>query len=186
VKELIAHAKANPGKLNFGSSGAGTLQHLAGEMFNHQAGVTLVHIPYKGGSQTISAVLSGELQAGFGALVSVRPQIQANRMRGIAITSSRRSPLIDLPTVAESGLPGFEVDQWYGVITSAKVPKSVVAKLNGAIVAALAMPDVVSRMAADGSVPVGSSPEAFSAHIRSEVAKWKKLVKDAGLRLGNL
>jgi len=183
VKELIAHAKANPGKLNFGTSGTGTLQHFSGEMLNHQAGIKIVHVPYKGTAAVIPAMLSGEVQVGFGSLIGTRPQMQANRVRGIAITSRKRAPSIDLPTVAESGLPSYEVDQWYGIIASSKVPKPIVMKLNAAIVEALKMPDVTNRLATDGSTPVGSSPEQFTAHIRSEIAKWKRLVKDAGLQL---
>ena len=183
VKDLIAHAKANPGKLNFGSSGTGTLQHFAGELFNHQAGVNIVHVPYKGTAAVIPAMLAGEVQVGFGSLIGTRPQIQANRVRGLAITSSKRSPSVDLPTVAESGLAGYEVDQWYGVITSSKVPKPIVQKLNAAIVEALNAPDVTKRLAGDGSLPVGSSPEQFNAHIRSEIQKWQRLVKAAKLQL---
>jgi tripartite-type tricarboxylate transporter receptor subunit TctC len=183
VKELIAYAKANPGKLNFGSSGTGTLQHFAGELLNHQAGIKIVHIPYKGTAAVIPAMLAGEVQVGFGSLIGTRPQIQANRVRGLAITSRKRSPAVDLPTVAESGLPNYEVDQWYGVITSSKVSKPIVNKLSAAIAEALKDPEVVKRLASDGSTPVGSSPEQFNAHIRSEIAKWKKLVKEANLQL---
>ena len=183
VKELIAYAKANPGKLNFGTSGTGTLQHFAGELLNHQAGIKIVHVPYKGTAAVIPAMLSGEVQVGFGSLIGTRPQMQANRVRGIAITSKKRSPSVDLPTVAESGLPNYEVDQWYGVITSSKVPKPIVMKLNAAIAEALKSPDVVARLSGDGSTPVGSSPEQFNAHIHSEIAKWKRLVKDANLKL---
>jgi tripartite-type tricarboxylate transporter receptor subunit TctC len=182
ITELIAYAKANPSKLNFGSSGSNTLQHFAGELFNHLAGVKMVHVPYKGTAAVIPAMLSGEVQVGFGSLIGTRAQMQAGRLRGIAITAGKRSPSIDLPTVAESGVPGYEVDQWYGVITSSMVPKPIVRKLNAAIVEALQQPDVAARLAADGSTPVGSSPEQFNAHIKSEIAKWKKLVKEANLR----
>ena len=185
VKELIAYAKANPGKLNFGSSGNNTLQHFSGELFNHMAGVKMVHVPYKGTAAVIPAMLSGEVQVGFGSLIGTRSQMQAGRLRGIAITAAKRSPSIDLPTVAESGVPGYEVDQWYGVITSSIVPQPIVRKLNAAIVEALQQPDVATRLAADGSTPVGSSPEQFNAHIKSEISKWKKLVKEANLRLDN-
>ncbi|MDO8597705.1 MAG: tripartite tricarboxylate transporter substrate binding protein [Sulfuricaulis sp.] len=183
VRELIAHAQANPGKLNFGSSGNNTLQHFSGELFNHMAGVKIVHVPYKGTAAVIPAMLSGEVQVGFGSLIGTRSQIEAGRLRGIAITAAKRSRSIDLPTVAESGLPGYEVDQWYGVITSSIVPQPIVRKLNAAIVAALQQPDVATRLAADGSTPVGSSPAQFNAHIKSEIAKWKRLVKEANLRL---
>ncbi|MBI2225913.1 MAG: tripartite tricarboxylate transporter substrate binding protein, partial [Betaproteobacteria bacterium] len=182
VRELIAYAKSNPGKLNFGSSGSNTLQHFSGELFNHMAGVKIVHIPYKGTAAVIPAMLSGEVQVGFGSLIGTRSQMESGRLRGIAITAAKRSPSIDLPTVAESGLRGYEVDQWYGVITSSSVPRPIVRKLNAAIAEALRQPDVATRLAADGSTPVGSSPEQFNAHIKSEIAKWTKLVKEANLR----
>jgi tripartite-type tricarboxylate transporter receptor subunit TctC len=185
TKELIAYAKANPAKLNFGTSGNNTLQHFSGELFNHLAGVKIVHVPYKGTAAVIPAMLAGEVQLGFGSLIGTRPQMQAGKLRGLAITAAKRSPSIDLPTIAESGLPGYEVDQWYGVIASSKVPQPIVRKLNAAIVEALKLPDVATRLAADGSIPVGSSPEQFNAHIRSEITKWKKLVKEANLPLQN-
>lgn len=183
VKDLIAHAKANPGKLNFGASG--TLQPLSGELLNHMAGIKIVRVPYKGTAAVIPAMLSGEVQLGFGSLIGTRSQMQAGRLRGIAITAANRSPAVDLPTVAESGLPGYEVDQWYGIATSSKVPRPIVMKLNGAIVEALKQPEVAQRLATDGSIPIGSSPEQFNAHIRSEINKWKKLVKEANLQLHN-
>ena len=137
IKELIAYAKANPDKLNYGSSGTGGLQHFAGELFNHMAGTKMVHVPYKGAGSVIPAMLANEVQVGFATLFGVRPQVQAGRLRWLAITAGKRSPVVDLPTVAEAGLPGYEVDQWYGVITSAKVPKPIVRKLHAAIVEAL-------------------------------------------------
>jgi tripartite-type tricarboxylate transporter receptor subunit TctC len=183
VKELIAYAKANPGKLNFGSSGNYTLQHFSGELFNHLAGTKIVHVPYKGTAAVIPAMLSGEVQLGFGSLIGTRSQMQSGKLRGIAITAAKRSPTIDLPTIAEAGLKGYEVDQWYGVIASSKVPKPIIDKLNAGIVEALKNPEVAQRLAHDGSTPVGSSPAQFNAHIRSEIAKWKRLVKEANLPL---
>ena len=183
TKELIAYAKVNPEKLNFGSSGNYTLQHFSGELFNHMAGVKMVHVPYKGTAAVIPAMLSGEVQVGFGSLIGTRTQMQNGKLRGIAITAARRSSTVDLPTVAESGLPGFEVDQWYGVIISSKVPQPIVRKLNAAVVEGLKAPDVAQRLAADGSTPVGTSPEEFNAYIRTEIAKWKKLVAAANLPL---
>ena len=185
VKDLIAHAKANPGKLNFGSSGNNTLQHFSGELFNHLAGVKITHVPYKGTAAVIPAMLAGEVQLGFGSLIGTRAQMQAGKLRGLAITAAKRVPSIDLPTIAESGLKGYEVDQWYGVITSSKVPQPLVRKLSAAIAEALKAPDVATRLAADGSTPVGSSPEQFNTHIRNEIAKWKRLVKEANLPLQN-
>ncbi|MGH8703594.1 MAG: tripartite tricarboxylate transporter substrate binding protein [Burkholderiales bacterium] len=184
IKELIAYAKANPDKLNFGSSGTGTLQHFAGELFNHMAGIQLVHVPYKGTAAVIPAMLAGDVQVGFATLFGVRPHLPSGRLRALAVTAGKRSPAVpELPTVAEAGVPGYEVDQWYGVITSAKVPAPIVRKLNAAINEALKSPDVAKRFAADGSTPTGSTPEQFGAHIRSEIAKWRKLVKEAKLEL---
>ena len=185
VKDLIAYAKANPGKLNFGSSGNNTLQHFSGELFNHLAGVKITHVPYKGTAAVIPAMLAGEVQLGFGSLIGTRSQMNAGKLRGLAITAAKRAPSIDLPTIAESGLKGYEVDQWYGVIASSKVPQPIIRKLNAAIVEALKQPDVATRLAADGSTPVGSSPEQFNTHIRNEIAKWKRLVKEANLPLQN-
>ena len=186
IKELIAYAKANPGKLNFGSSGTGGLQHFAGEMFNHMAGVKMIHVPYKGTAAVIPAMLAGDVQVGFGTLFGVRPHLPSGRLRALAVTTGKRTPAApELPTVAEAGVPGYEVDQWYGVLTAAKVPAPIIRKLNAAINAALKSPDVVKRFAADGSTPAGSTPEQFSAHIRTETAKWRKLAREAKLELQN-
>ena len=184
IKELIAYAKANPGKLYFGSSGTGGLQHFAGEMFNYMSGTKLVHVPYKGSSAVIVAMLAGDVQVGFGTLFGVRPHVPSGRLHVLAITAGKRSPAVpDIPTVAEAGVPGYEVDQWYGIITGAKVPMPIVRKLNVAIAEALKAPDLVKRFGADGSTPAASTPEQFSAHIKSEIAKWRKLAKEAKLEL---
>lgn len=184
VKELIAYAKANPGKLNFGSSGTAGLQHLAGEMFGHLAGVKLTHVPYKGGAALVAAMARGEIQIGFTALVNVRPHLASGRVRVLAITATQRASVMpELPTIREAGVPGYEIDQWHGVVTGAKVPRAIVTKLATAIGEAIRSPEAVQRLSGDGSVPVGSSPEQFAAHIKSEMAKWRRLVKDAGLVL---
>ena len=184
IQEFIAYAKANPGKLNFGSSGTGGLQHFSGELFNYLAGVKMVHVPYKGGAAVISDALAGNIQVGYGTLLSSRAHYKAGRLRPLAITARQRSPVApELPTIAESGVPGYEVDQWYGIITSAKVPRPLVAKLSVAIAEGVKSPDTAQRLAAEGSTPVGSTPEQFNAHIRNEIAKWRKLVKDAALVL---
>jgi tripartite-type tricarboxylate transporter receptor subunit TctC len=184
IKELIAYAKANPGKLNFGSSGTGGLQHFAGEMFNYMAGTKIVHVPYKGSSAVITAMLAGDVQVGFGTLFGVRPHMPTGRLHVLAITAGKRSPAAaDIPTVAEAGVPGYEVDQWYGIITGAKVPMPIVRKLQVAIAEGLKAPDVVKRLGSDGSTAVGSTPEEFSAHIKSEIAKWRKLARAANLQL---
>ena len=184
VPELITYAKANPGKLSFGSSGTGGLQHFAGEMFNFLAGVKMVHIPYKGGAAATADALAGNIQVGFGTLLSSRAHYKAGRLRPLAITARQRSSTApEYPTIAEAGLPGYEVDQWYGIITSAKVPRPIVDKLAAAIAEAVKSPETAQRFGAEGSTPVGSTPDQFSAHIRSEIAKWRKLVKDAALEL---
>ena len=184
IKELIAYAKANPGKLNFGSSGTGGLQHFAGEMFNHMAGVKITHVPFKGSASAIIANLAGEIQVGYGTLFGVRPHWKTGRLRVLAITAGQRSAAApELPTVAEAGVPGYEVDQWYGIITGAKVPRAIVNKLQAKIAEALKSPDLLKRLAANGSAPVGSTPDQFNAHIKSEINKWRQLAKDAHLQL---
>jgi tripartite-type tricarboxylate transporter receptor subunit TctC len=180
VKELVAYAKANPGKINYGTSGVGSLQHFAGELMSNMTGIRLVHVPFKGSANIIQAMLANEVHLGFNSMFSVRPQVQAGRLRWIAVTGSKRSPLVDLPTVAET-LPGFEVTQWYGLVTGARVAKPIVQKLNAATVEALRAPDVAQRLTADGSEVVASTPEQFAAYLKSEIAKWTKLVKDANL-----
>ena len=181
---MIAYDKANPGKLNFGSSGTGGLQHFAGEMFNHMTGTRFTHVPYKGSAAVVTAMLSSDVQVGFGTLFGVRPHMSSGRLKVLAITAGKRSSAVpELPTVAEAGVPGYEVDQWYGVITGARVPPAIVAKLNNAIHETLKAPDVVQRLTADGSTPAPSTPEQFGAHIKSEIAKWRKLAQDAGLQL---
>lgn len=182
IKELIAYARANPGKLNYGVPGTGSLLHFAVEMFSHMTGVKLVHVPYKGGAPAIAALLAGEVQLGMTTLIALRPHMQSGRLRLLAITAKQRSPSVpELPTIAEAGVPGYEVEPWYGVVTSAKVSPAIIRKLNAGITEALKSPDVVQRLAADGSTPVGSSPDEFGAKIKSEIARWRKLVKEAGV-----
>ena len=184
VQELIAYAKANPGKLSFGSSGTGGLQHLSGEMFNYLAGVKMVHVPYKGGAAAITDALAGNIQVGFGTLLSSRAHYKAGKLRPLGITARQRSSTApELPTIAESGLPGYEVDQWYGIITSSKVPRPIVDKVAAGVAEAVKSPETAQRLSAEGSMPVGSTPDQFNAHIRNEIAKWRKLVKDAALVL---
>ena len=184
MKDLIAYAKANPGKITYGTPGAGNLQHLGMEMFSHMTGVKLVHVPYKGGSAAVTAALSGEIQIGFTTLVTIRPHMQSGRLRVLAITGKIRSPAApEVPTIAEAGVPGYEVNQWHGVVTGAKVAPEIIKKLNTAIIDALKSPDVVQRLSADGSMPTSSSPAEFAALIKADIAKWGKFAKDAGLVL---
>jgi tripartite-type tricarboxylate transporter receptor subunit TctC len=184
VPELIAYAKANPGKVNQGSSGTGALQHFAGEMLAYQSGVKFTHVPYKGGAASLAAVMAGEVQMSFTTLLSARPHMASGKIRILGITAGKRSPAIpDIPTIAEAGVPGFEANQWYGVITSGKVPMPIVNKLSAMLKDAVNSPDVVERLSADGSTPLTSTPAQFAAHISSEIIKWRKLVKDAGLQM---
>ncbi len=184
VKELIAYGKANPHKLNYGTSGNGGLQHLGIELFSSLSGARFAHVPYKGNPAAISAALSGDIQFGLATLFNVRPHMQTGRLRTLAITAKKRSPSVpEIPTMAEAGVPGYELDSWYGVATNAKVPPVIIKKLHAGIVEALKAPDVLQRLGADGSIAVGSSSDEFAAHIKSEIAKWRKLVKDAGLVL---
>ena len=184
IKELVAHAKANPNKLNYGSSGTYGLQHFAGELLQHLSGAKMTHIPYKGGAAVIQEVLGGSLQIGFGTLLSLRAHFNSGRLRPLAVSTSKRQPSApELPTVAESGVPGYEVDQWYGIITSAKVPRPLIQKLYTGISESLKSPDIAKRFGAEGSIPVGSTPEQFNKHIAAEIAKWRKLVKEANIQL---
>lgn len=184
MQEFTAYAKANPNKLNFGSSGTGGLQHLAGEMYNHLSGAKLTHVPYKGGAAVITDVLANNIQVGYGTVLSLRPHFKAGKLRWLAMSAKQRSPSApEIPTLAESGVPGYEVDQWYGIIASAKVPKPIIDKLSQAIAEGIKSPETAQRLSGEGSMPVGSTAEQFTAHIRGEVGKWKKLVQDAGLKL---
>jgi tripartite-type tricarboxylate transporter receptor subunit TctC len=183
VQELVTYAKANPDKLNFGSSGTGGLQHLAGELFKHMAGVKLVHVPYKGGAQVNAEVMAGNIQLGFGTLQS-RRYYTLGKLRPLGISGRARSSVApEIPTIAEQGLPGYEVDQWYGIVTSAKVPAVIVTKISQGFADAVKSPEIAQRWSADGTTPIGSTSDQFTAHVRSEVGKWRKLVKDVGLTL---
>lgn len=184
MQEFTAYAKANPNKLNFGSSGTGGLQHLAGEMYNYLAGAKMTHVPYKGGAAVITDVLANNIQVGFGTVLSLRPHFKSGKLRWLAMSAKQRSPSApEIPTLAESGVPGYEVDQWYGIIASSKVPKPIIDKLSQAIAESIKSPETAQRLSGEGSMPVGSTAEQFTAHIRGEVGKWKKLVQDAGLKL---
>ncbi len=184
INELIAYAKANPGKVLYASAGNGTLNHLAPEMIKSMAGIDLVHVPYKGAVAALTDVISGREQMYIGALVSTLPHIKAGRLRALAITGKQRSAVLpDLPTAAESGLPGYDVSAWYGLLAPAGTPRAIIDRLNREVRKALQAPDILQRLAADGSEPVGSSPEEFRAFIRDEIAKWGKAVKAAGAKV---
>jgi tripartite-type tricarboxylate transporter receptor subunit TctC len=182
VQELIALAKANPNKLSYGSSGAGNAGHLAGELFNGMAGVKMVHIPYKGGAPAMVDLLAGQIQLIFSSAPTAVPQVKAGKIRGLAVTTAKRSVILpELPTIAESGLPGFEADNWYGVVTTTKTPQRIVDRLNAEIGKALHAPDVKALLLTQGLEVRTSTPQEFGAYIRSEFDKWAKVIKDAGI-----
>ena len=184
VKDLVAYAKANPAKLNFGSSGVGAADHLAGELFNNMAGVKMSHVPYKGGAPAMIDLVGGNLQLIFATMSTALTQIKANRIRAVAVTSAKRiEQFPELPTVSESGLPGFVVDNWYGTLAPRGTPKAIVNRLHAEINRALGMNDVKERLALVGIYPfTAPTPEAFGDYIKSEVAKYAQLVKSAGLK----
>ena len=183
MTELIAFAKANPGKINFGSGGVGTSNHLAGEMFRSVTGTDMVHVPYKGTPAAIADLMSGQISVMFDNIVSAMPHIKSGRLKPIAVTSAKRvSSLPDVPTVAESGVPGFEAVSWIGALVPAGTPKEIVDKLHTDIVAVLRMPDVQEKLATSGAFTVGNSQEEFAAWNRNEIAKWGRAVKASGAK----
>ncbi|HEV2008802.1 MAG TPA: tripartite tricarboxylate transporter substrate binding protein [Burkholderiales bacterium] len=181
VKELIALAKTKP--LNYGSSGVGGTGHLAGELFNSMAGTKMTHIPYKGGGPAMIDLVGGQVQLVFATAASAVPQIKGGKIKGIAVTTIKRSALMpNIPTIAESGLPGFDANNWYGLLAPAKTPRPIIMRLNSEVTKVLAMPDVKEFLFNQGLDPAPGTPEQFGAYIKSEIAKWAKVVKDSGAR----
>lgn len=184
VKELVAFARARPGQLDFASSGSGSQPHLAGALFSSMTGIKLLHIPYKGGGPAVVALVSGEAAVGFATMPSVVHHVKSGTLRGLAITSAQRSPLVpDLPTVSESGVSGYEAGPWYALLVPAGTPPEAIARLNAESLKAMTFPDVKERMAATGLSPLGSTPEECGTYVRSEVEKWGKVVKAVGMRV---
>lgn len=184
VKELVAVAKARGGKFAFASAGNGTSGHLALELFKLQSGADVVHVPYKGGGPALTEVIGGQVQALFSIALTAIPQVKAGRVRALAITSAQRSAVApELPTVAESGYPGFEVIGWFGWLAPAQTSRDIVARLNREMVAVLKQPDLRERLVAQGSDPVGNSPQQFGDFIRAERDKWAKVIMQAGIRI---
>jgi tripartite-type tricarboxylate transporter receptor subunit TctC len=181
VKELIELAKSKPGELNFASSGVGTSLHLSGELFNSMAGVKLVHIPYKGSSPALADLLGGQVKIMFDNLPSALPHVKAGKLKPLAVTSAKRATVLpEVPTVIESGLPGFEVTSWFAIFVPAKTPTEIVAKLNGEIVKILNSGDVKEKLAQIGVDPAPTTPEALAAFAKAETEKWGKVVKATG------
>jgi len=184
VKELIALAKSKPGQLAFASSGNGTSIHLAGELFKSMTGTAMLHIPYKGSAPAIAELLGGQTNMMFDNLPSAMPHIKSGRLRALAVTSIRRSPALpDIPTIAETGISGYEASSWFGVLAPAGTPKDVVAKIQADIAKALNAPEIKERLSGQGAEPVGNTPEQFAEHIKAESAKWAKVVRDSGAKV---
>src|SRR3954470_10047294 len=182
LAEFIAYARANPGKLNFGSGGLGTSNHLAGELFNLRTGAGLIHVPYKGVNLAMNGVLAGEVHLVFLGVPVPAPHIKAARLRGLAVLGRERSPLIpEGPTAAEAGLGDFDVTTWSGVLAPAGTPRPIIQRLNAELTKMMQAPDIKERLAALGTDPLTSTPEEFGAYIKQEIAKWGDVIRKAGL-----
>lgn len=183
LKDFVAYAKANPGKINYASAGNGSPLHLAAELFKSRAGINMTHIAYKGGGPATAAILAGEVQAVFGSLTSAIPQVRAGKLTALGVTGAARSPLApEFATIAELGFPGFEITSWYGVLAPARTAPVIITRLNGALNEALRAKDVIDSLRRQGLDATGGTPELFAAHIKSELAKWAKVVKDGNIR----
>lgn len=184
VQELIAEAKANPGKITFGSAGNGNTSHLAAEYFASMAGIQLTHVPYKGSAPLVNAMLAGEVQMTFDSASTSLPHVLSGRLRGLAVTGDARLPMIaDVPTMVEAGVPGFVVNGWYAVLAQAGTPAAIVERVSREIAAVVGQADVRQQLQAGGYQLVGSSPAALGAHIDAEITRWAKVVKDSGARI---
>jgi tripartite-type tricarboxylate transporter receptor subunit TctC len=182
LQEMIALAKSKPGQLNYGSSGIGTGTHLSMELFKHMAGIEMVHVAYKGGAPAVNALLGGEVQVNLATISTALPQIRAGKLRALAVTSRERiAALPDVPTIAESGLPGFDYSSWIGLLAPARTPRAIIDRLGAEAAKATRTPEIAAILALEGAVPVGNSPEEFAAVIQSEISRWKKLVDAAGI-----
>ncbi len=183
VKDLLSFARAKPNELLFSSSGNGSGQHLTVEMLNRMAGLQLVHVPYKGTAPSILDLVAGRVSGSAASAISTLPHARAGRLRALAITGAKRSPSApELPTIAEAGVPGFALDQWYGLLAPAGTPKEIIGRLHGEVAKMTADPASKERLMTMGLDPIGSTPEAFTAYLQTETVKWGKLVRDAGIR----
>ena len=183
IKELIAHAKAKPGAINYASAGTGSTAHLMAALFENLAGVKMTHVPYKGAPQGRTAVMGREVDAMFDGLLATLPHMKAGRLRGLGVTSAKRSAVApDIPTIAEAGVPGYGADAWYGLLAPRGTPAAVVGKLSSAMAAALASPKMKEKMLTQGVEPAGGTQQAFRAFLKVEMEKWGKVVKSAGIK----
>jgi len=182
LRELIDAARSSKGKINYASAGPGNTSHLAVELFKMTVGVDMTHVPYKGSGPAITAILGREVDLMFDAIGSSLPQIKAGRFRALAVTTATRAPVLpDVPTVQEAGVPGFDVSVWYGVFAAAGTPQPIVQKLNAEFIRAMNVPEVKERVEALGYQVVGSTPAQLDAHVRSEITRWARVVKEAGV-----
>jgi tripartite-type tricarboxylate transporter receptor subunit TctC len=183
LKEFVALAMKHPGKLNLATPGTGSITHLAAELFMKMAGVKLITVPYKGGAPAVIDALSGQVESLFLLISTGAPHVKSGRLRGMGISSTRRSPILpEVPTIAESGYPGYEASGWLGLLFPAKTPDAIVERMHRETVAVLNLPDVRTQLESNGIDAAPSSPPAFRAYIKAELAKWSKLIQDAGLR----
>jgi tripartite-type tricarboxylate transporter receptor subunit TctC len=184
VKELIALAKAQPGQINYASSGVGAANHLAAELLTSVAGIKLTHVPYKGSGAALPALISGEVKLGFGPILPAIPHVKTGRLKALGVSGLQRATAApDIPTIAEQGFPGFQVDSWYGVFVPAKTPKPIIAQLNRELNRIMALPDVKERLSRDGVDPAGSTPEALNAIVQREKKVWAKVIRDANIKI---
>jgi tripartite-type tricarboxylate transporter receptor subunit TctC len=184
IKELIAYAKANPGKLNYSSSGNGAGSHLAGVMFNSATGAAMVHVPYKGAGPALNAVVGGEVQVGFIPIVNALPLVKENRLKAVAVTTAERSLAAkEIPTLAESGLTGFDINTWFGMFVAANTPAPVIDLIHKQTVKTLRLPEIRERFLREGADPVGNTPAEFNGLVKKEYVKFAKLVKESGAQI---
>jgi tripartite-type tricarboxylate transporter receptor subunit TctC len=184
VNEFIAYAKANPGKLSYGSPGLGSTAHMSVELFKTMTGTDMLHVPYKGSAGVMQDVIAGQIAVTIDNMPVYLPQVKAGKLRALAVSPAKRSPAVpDLPTIAEAGVPGYDATAWFGLVAPAGVPRPIVAKLAAETQRILRLPDVAERLSGLGAEPVGSSPDQFAAFIKAEIAKWKKVIQDAKVEL---
>lgn len=184
AKEVIAAARKSPGKLTYASAGNGTSIHLAGEMFASLAQVDMLHIPYKGSGPAVSDLLGGQVNYMFDSITSARPHLESGKLRALGVTTAKRSSTLpNVPTLAEAGVPGYEVSPWFAVFMPAATPKAIITKVNAALLDAMKDPDVVKRFETIGAEPVGSSPEEMAQHLARETDRWTKLIAERGIKL---